>query len=83
LFFRQDPQGGHLVEFAARGVDIEVPWKDGGTAVKTGSSFAAAHAAGMLAKLLSVFPAMKPPVAKSLLQEIAELWHDRLAVRNA
>jgi subtilisin len=83
LFFRQDPRGGHLVEFAARGVDIEVPWKDGGTAVKTGSSFAAAHAAGMLAKLLSVFPAMKPPVAKSLLQEIAEPWHDRLAVRNA
>jgi hypothetical protein len=37
----------------------------------------------MLAKLLSVFPAMKPPVAKSLLQEIAEPWHDRLAVRNA
>ena len=83
LYFRQDPRGGHLVEFAARGVEIEVPWQDGATAVKTGSSFAAAHAAGLLARLLSRFPAMKPPVAKSLLQEIAEPWHDRLAVRNA
>jgi subtilisin family serine protease len=64
----------HLVEFAARGVDIELPWKDGRVGTKSGSSFAAPHVAGLLARLLSEYPRLKPPVAKALLQEIAMPW---------
>jgi len=64
----------HLVEFAANGVDVNLPWKDGGYASRTGSSYAAAHGAGLLARLLSVYPSLKPLVALSLLQESAEAW---------
>lgn len=83
LFFRSDPAGkGHLVEFAARGVDLEVPWKNGTLARQTGSSLAAARATGMLARFLSRYPGVKPPVAKSLLQEVAAPWHEGLAAPN-
>lgn len=86
LFFRTDPAGygtrAHLVEFAARGVNLEVPWQNGTTTRKTGSSFAAAHATGMLARFLSRHPGVKPPVAKSLLQELATPWHDSLSAAN-
>lgn len=78
LLFRWDgPAGGiprHLVEFAARGVDLDLPWKNAGTVRQTGSSFAAPHVAGILARLLSIYPRLKPPVAKALLQEIASPW---------
>lgn len=78
LLFRWDvPEGDfarHLVEFAARGVDLEVPWKDGQVLRRTESSFAAPHVSGLLARLLSVHPRLKPPVAKALLQEIASQW---------
>ena len=78
LLFRWDgPPGGvprHLVEFAARGVDLDLPWKNAGTVRQTGSSFAAPHVAGLLARLLSIYPRLKPPVAKALLQEIASPW---------
>lgn len=85
LFFRSDPAGagtrGHLVEFAARGVDLEVPWKNG-VARQTGSSLAAARVTGMLARFLSRYPGVKPPVAKSLLQEVASPWHEAFAAPN-
>lgn len=78
LFFRWDePEGDfsrHLVEFAARGVDLEVPWNRGRWSRKTGSSFAAPHVAGLLSRILSQHPTLKPPVAKALLQEIALPW---------
>jgi subtilisin family serine protease len=78
LFFRWDPpQKGkvtHLVEFAARGLNIEVAWKNGTVIHRQGSSFAAPHVAGLLARLLSVYPSIKPLVAKSLLQEAAQSW---------
>lgn len=86
LFFRWDePEGEfskHLVEFAARGVDLEVPWKNGRWTKQTGSSFAAPHVTGLLAKLLSVYPMLKPPVAKALLQEIAEPWEPAMRGPN-
>ncbi|MFY8268860.1 MAG: S8 family serine peptidase [Terrimicrobiaceae bacterium] len=86
LFFRNDTAGGsarsHLVEFAARGVEIEVPWKGGTTQVHTGSSFAAAHVSGLLARFLSLHPRVKPLVAKSLLQEIATPWNPALEAPN-
>jgi subtilisin family serine protease len=79
FFFRWDvpPHGGfaqHLVEFAARGVDMDVPWNLGRMVRRTGSSFAAPYLAAVLARLLSQYPNLKPPVAKALLQEVALPW---------
>jgi subtilisin family serine protease len=85
IFFRWDvpPQGDlaqHLVEFAARGVNVDLPWNGGQFSRKTGSSFAAPHVTGVLARLLSHYPRLKPPVAKALLQEIAMPWESSLQV---
>ncbi len=65
---------GQLVEFAARGEDVEVPWPGGGQKKVTGSSFAAPHVAGILARLISECPSLSPLHAKTLLQELAEPW---------
>ncbi len=64
-------QRGQLVEFATRGQDIEVPWLGGTRKQVTGSSFAAPHVAGLLARLLSCFPTLSPLHAKALLLELA------------
>lgn len=69
-------QGGSLVEFAAHGVGVRVPWKGGVTIETTGSSFAAPRAAGLLARLLSARPGLRPLQAKELLQTVAEPWPD-------
>ncbi len=68
LFFR----GDNLVEFAARGQDIEVAWLGGAIKKVTGSSFSAPHVSGLLARLLSGFPSLSPLHAKALLQQLAE-----------
>jgi subtilisin family serine protease len=62
---------GHLVEFVARGQDIEVPWLGGVQKRVTGSSFAAPHVTGLLARLTSGLPALSPLQAKALMQELA------------
>lgn len=62
---------GHLVEFAARGRDIEVAWAGDGIKKVTGSSFAAPHVAGLLARLISRCPDITPLHAKTLLQKLA------------
>jgi len=67
LFYRP----GHLVEFGARGQDIEVAWAGGGVKKVTGSSFAAPHVAGLLARMLSCCPGLPPLEAKALLQRLA------------
>ena len=64
-------RSGTLVEFAARGVDVDVPWGGGGVKRMTGSSFAAPRVSGMLACLLSEVPGLTPLQAKLLLQRIA------------
>ena len=64
---------GNLVEFAARGQDIEVAWLGGAHKQVTGSSFAAPHVAGLLARLISQMPTLSPLQAKALLQELAEV----------
>jgi len=74
LFYRR----GHLVEFAARGENIELLWKGGGTKKSSGSSFAAPVAAAILARLLSVYSDLSPLVAKELLRETSEPWSDSL-----
>ncbi|PYJ20203.1 MAG: hypothetical protein DME92_10295 [Verrucomicrobia bacterium] len=49
---------------------------------KTGSSFAAPHVAGVLARLLSQHANLKRPVAKALLHEIASPWESGPQIRN-
>jgi subtilisin len=79
MIFRNPP--GTLVEFAALGVQVDVPWKGGIRREATGSSFAAPRAAGLLARILSVFPHTSPLQAKSLLQQIASGLPDRKRLR--
>jgi len=63
---------GNLVEFAARGVNVDVLWRGGTTRNVTGSSFAAPRVSGMLARLLSSRPEVTPPQVKALLRAAAE-----------
>jgi len=65
---------GQLVEFAARGQDIEVAWTGGGQKKVTGSSFAVPHVSALLARLLSGWPTLTPLQAKSLLHTLAAPW---------
>jgi len=65
---------GNLVEFVARGQDIEVAWLGSGKKKVTGSSFSVPHAAGLLARLLSRCPGLSPLHAKGLLQQLATPW---------
>ncbi|MBX7208460.1 MAG: S8 family serine peptidase [Verrucomicrobiaceae bacterium] len=75
-------QGVSLVEFAAHGVNVRVPWKGGIIIETTGSSFAAPRAAGMLARLLSSRPDLRPLEAKALLQVVAEPWPESQRQNN-
>jgi subtilisin family serine protease len=72
--FRFWYKGGSLVEFAARGVNVEVPWKGGRTKVVTGSSYAAPRLSSMLARVLSCRPDLNPLQAKALFRAIADPW---------
>jgi subtilisin family serine protease len=65
---------GQLVEFAARGQEVEVAWRGGGVKNVTGSSFAAPHVAGLLARMISCCPEMSPLQAKALLLKVATPW---------
>jgi subtilisin family serine protease len=65
---------GCLVEFGARGQDVEVAWSGGGKKKVTGSSFATPHVAGLLARLISGCPNLSPLQVKALLQELAAPW---------
>jgi subtilisin len=63
---------GNLVEFAAHGQDVDVAWLGGAQKKVTGSSFAAPHVTGMLARLVSGLPGLSPLQAKALLQNLAK-----------
>lgn len=60
------------VEFGAWGVDVPLAWKDGGSTVATGNSFAAPHVAGMVALILSKHPGLTPFEVKAVLAAIAD-----------
>jgi len=62
---------GHLVEFGALGLNIEVYWLGGARKKVSGSSFAAPHLAGLLARMLSRMPGLNPLEAKALLRKLA------------
>jgi subtilisin len=70
---------GTLVEFVAQGVNVKVAWSDGKEKIVTGSSFAAPRLAGLLARLLSVYPDLSPLQAKAILHKIAKPWRGTLA----
>jgi len=65
---------GALVEFFARGIDIEVAWIGGAIKKVTGSSFAVPHLTALLARLLSGCPDLPTLQAKGLLQHLAARW---------
>ena len=75
LFFRPD----HLVGYSAKGENVEVAWVGGGVQYQTGTSFAAPRVAGMIARILSVFPEIRPPMMHEILASVAEPWHPGLS----
>ncbi len=60
------------VEFGAWGVDVPIAWKDGGSTVATGNSFAAPHVAGLVALILSKHPGLTPFEVKAILASVAD-----------
>jgi len=70
IYYRRDS----LVEFAAGGVDVEVPWIAGSQRRMTGSSFAAPRVAGLLARLISEYPDLSTTDAKAILHRLALPW---------
>jgi subtilisin family serine protease len=60
------------VEWGGWGVDVPVAWKDGGTTVATGNSFAAPHMAGIVTRIVSKHPALTPFEIKAVLAAIAD-----------
>jgi subtilisin family serine protease len=59
------------VEFGAPGINVEVPWKDGGRIRATGNSFAAPHISGLIALILSKHPGLTPFEVKAILRSTA------------
>lgn len=59
------------VEFGARGVDVPVAWRDGGSIVGTGNSFATPHIAGLIARIRGTYAAATPFEVKTLLAAAA------------
>jgi subtilisin len=55
------------VEFGARGVDVDVAWRDGGRIVATGNSFAAPHLTGIAALIRQKHPDASPFEVKAIL----------------
>lgn len=67
LFLR----GGSLVEFATKGVDLQVAWRDGEVRTQTGSSYAAPQVAGLVARVLSRYPRLDVSQMKAVLRYLA------------
>ena len=55
------------VEFFARGLDVEIPWLEGGTIRASGNSFATPHMSGICALVLGKHPELTPFQLKSVL----------------
>jgi subtilisin family serine protease len=60
------------VEFGAPGIDVEIPWRGGKTVEMSGNSFAAAHIAGLVARILSKYPGLTPFQMKTILHAVAD-----------
>ncbi len=64
------------VEFGAWGVDVPIAWKDGGSTVATGNSFAAPQIAALAALVRSKHPGLTPFEIKAVLAATADLPAD-------
>jgi subtilisin len=64
---------GEIIEFAARGEEVEVAAPGGGLTTKTGTSFAGPLVAGLCALLLGRRPDLRPFEVKTLLKAYAAL----------
>src|SRR4051794_13781087 len=54
-------------EFLARGIDVEVAWKDGARITVTGNSFAAPHISALAALVRAKHPSLTPSLVKAVL----------------
>ena len=61
----------NVIEYDARGTEIEVLAPGGGYALQTGTSFATPHVTGMVALLLEKFPDLNSSEIKTVLKAIA------------
>ena len=61
-----------VIVFRAKGSDVEVPWIGGGSKTVVGSSYAAPHVSGLVARILSKAPNLSPLLMKDLLHRIAK-----------
>ena len=68
FFYNPEPP----VEFGARGVDVDVAWRDGGRLMATGNSFAAPHIAGIAALIREKHPAASPFEVKAILAAVSD-----------
>jgi subtilisin family serine protease len=59
------------VEFGAPGIDVRVPWLNGGYITATGNSFAAPHISGIVARIISKHPGLTSFHVKALLRALA------------
>jgi len=67
-----DPMRFHFnpeppTEFLARGIDVDLAWRDGGRMRGTGNSYAAPHIAGIAALIRSKHPELRPFQVKAVL----------------
>lgn len=61
------------VEFGAWGVNVPIAWKDGGSTVATGNSFAAPHISALAALIRSRHPGLTPFEIKAVLAATADV----------
>jgi subtilisin len=59
------------VEFGAPGIDVRVPWQDGGWITATGNSFAAPHISGLVARILGKHPKLTMFQVKAILHALS------------
>lgn len=67
FYYNPDPP----VEFGAPGIDVTVPWQNGGWITATGNSFAAPYIAGLIARILGKHPELTVFQMKSVLRALA------------
>lgn len=60
------------VDFGAPGIDISVPWLDGGTVTVMGNSFAAPQITGLAARILDKNPGLTPWQIKTILRAVSK-----------